>query len=369
MTARTWIRRLFARTPRTARKAPARCRPTLEALESRYVPSTLVVTKTTDTGVAGDGSLRGEIAAAASGDKITFADSLAGQTITLDAAKGQLELSKDLTIHGLGADQLTISGGDATRVFQVDGGHTDTITGLTIAHGNDDNDPTGGGGAIFNIGTLTLDHCTLWGNQADNSQGGGGAILNQGTLTIDHSILSQNHAEIGSLSLAGGGAIANRKTLTILHSTLSDNHADGDAGGAIDTFGFGGSLTLDDCTLSGNHADGAFGGGAIRNFGGLVTITNSKLSDNHADGGTGVGGGAILNFAGTLTLDHCTVSGNHANGCHGGGIANDSGGTLALLYSTVCDNFAATGADLFNDASHGSTVTLDHSTVCLRVDG
>jgi hypothetical protein len=33
MTTRTWIRRLFARKPRTVRKAPARCRPAVEALE------------------------------------------------------------------------------------------------------------------------------------------------------------------------------------------------------------------------------------------------------------------------------------------------------------------------------------------------
>ena len=35
MITRSWIRRLFARTPRTARKAPARFRPRLEALEDR----------------------------------------------------------------------------------------------------------------------------------------------------------------------------------------------------------------------------------------------------------------------------------------------------------------------------------------------
>jgi hypothetical protein len=43
MTARTWVRNLFARTPRRAlegsRKAPARFRPRLEALEGRVVPS------------------------------------------------------------------------------------------------------------------------------------------------------------------------------------------------------------------------------------------------------------------------------------------------------------------------------------------
>jgi hypothetical protein len=35
MTARCWIREMFARKPRTTRKAPARCRPLPEALEDR----------------------------------------------------------------------------------------------------------------------------------------------------------------------------------------------------------------------------------------------------------------------------------------------------------------------------------------------
>ncbi len=39
MTTRTWIRRLFARSPRTRRLAPARCRPRLETLEQRLTPS------------------------------------------------------------------------------------------------------------------------------------------------------------------------------------------------------------------------------------------------------------------------------------------------------------------------------------------
>jgi hypothetical protein len=39
MAIRSWIRKLFARTPRTVRKAPARFRPRLETLEDRLVPT------------------------------------------------------------------------------------------------------------------------------------------------------------------------------------------------------------------------------------------------------------------------------------------------------------------------------------------
>jgi hypothetical protein len=70
-------------------------------LEARLAPATLTVTNNSDTGVAGDGSLRGEIAAAAAGDTIVFAPNLAG-TITLTQGTA-LVLSKNLTIQGLGA--------------------------------------------------------------------------------------------------------------------------------------------------------------------------------------------------------------------------------------------------------------------------
>ena len=112
-----WLGRRGPRRPVTPIRR-ARLRPTLEALETRDLLSTLTVTNLLDTGVKGDGSLRGEIAAANSGDRIVFPDSLAGQTITLNPGNGPLVLRKDLTIQGPGADKLTISGNNATEVWR-----------------------------------------------------------------------------------------------------------------------------------------------------------------------------------------------------------------------------------------------------------
>src|SRR5262249_42582530 len=47
MTSRSWIRTLFARTPRTVRKAAALCRPAVEALEDRLTPAYLAFTPLT----------------------------------------------------------------------------------------------------------------------------------------------------------------------------------------------------------------------------------------------------------------------------------------------------------------------------------
>jgi hypothetical protein len=46
MTARTWVRRLFARPPRTSRQEPARFRHILESLEGRCAPAILTANST-----------------------------------------------------------------------------------------------------------------------------------------------------------------------------------------------------------------------------------------------------------------------------------------------------------------------------------
>ena len=86
---------------------------------------------------AGNFSLREAIFNSIAGGSINFAPSLTGGTITL--TQGQLVIDKALTIKGLGADKLTISGDNASRVFKVDDALNTAsrvfIDGLTIANG------------------------------------------------------------------------------------------------------------------------------------------------------------------------------------------------------------------------------------------
>jgi hypothetical protein len=373
-----WFGRRGRRRPLTPTRRVRYRPPTLEALGTRDLLSTLTVTNLRDTGVSGDGSLRGEIAAAANGDQIVFARALVGHTITLNAANGPLLLNKDLAISGPGAARLTISGNNGTEVFSVAAGASDTITGLTIADGNADGLFLGGGG-IVNNGTLTLANSTLSGNHADNNGFfGGGGILNFGSLTVNDSALSDNHAD--GVFGAGGG-IFNGGMLTIEQSTLSGNHADVGQGGGIFNQG---TVTIEHSTLSGNHADGGQGGGIFNQ--GTVTIDHSAVLGNHADGG-GAGGGIFNDIVfngsvGTVTLDHSAVLGNHADGGQGGGIVNQ--GALTLDFSAVAGNSAVIGADLDNhggtatlnhslagvlDNNSSGTVTLNHSFVGVRMDG
>src|SRR5260370_15718459 len=123
-------RALSRRRQQTLRK-PARLGrsfvPRLEPLEDRTVLSTLTVTNPADSG---DGSLRGMIAVAQSGDQIVFDTGLKGQTITLTS--GPLAIAQSLDIEGPGADKLAISANHASRIFAISGGVTVTIAGLTI---------------------------------------------------------------------------------------------------------------------------------------------------------------------------------------------------------------------------------------------
>src|SRR5262249_49541082 len=109
---------------------------------------------------AGAGSLRAAIAladASAGADTIDFAPGLTG-TITLTS--GELTLSTDVYIEGGGL--ITISGNDASRVFDVTGG-TSTLHALTMTHGYSGGY---GGGVQVLAGDLTIADSTLSANSA-----------------------------------------------------------------------------------------------------------------------------------------------------------------------------------------------------------
>src|SRR5262245_18115671 len=417
MRFRTLFDALSARSPRTpdrrgcyapvGNRRPAPFRPHLEALENRWVPSTLTVTNALDTGALGDGSLRGEIAAAQSGDTINFAPGLAGQTISLTG--GELAITKSLDIEGPGAKQLTVSGNHTSRVFDISAGVTVTIAGMTVT------------GGLANGSSPVL-----------ASTGGG--ILNRGSLTLTNDVLSNNQAvgdagtsPLGRVGGAVGGGLANLGTLTVSSSAFTGNqargadHSSGNSagnalGGAILSSGVA-SITDSEFTFnvaqagsncSGN-IDASGTGGAIQNSGSL-TVVGSTFSHNQAVGGNdssgpvrpGLGsGGAILcggptGPAATLEVSASTFDHNQAIGSNNnrvspaksdvlsgpneafGGAIHLSGGSSAISGCTIVHNSALGGAggagqdgglawggglDTFNAFGRGLTATVSNSTI------
>jgi predicted outer membrane repeat protein len=298
--------------------ARLRFRPGLEALEERWLPSTLTVQTTNDSGV---GSLRSAIAAARQGDTINFLPGLFTSGPQIVTLSGELLIKHGLTIAGPGSDKLTISGGDTFRVFEIAPNVQKpvTLSGLTISDGftTGTSYPTCAGGGIYNASTLTVSNCTL----SHNSAPQGGAINNQGTLTLNNCTLSNNTALTNS---GVGGAIMNGGLLmTVSGCTISGNSAP--AGGGIWNGGTGKTTIDAGTTFSGNNAGS---GGAIYNWNGgtgTLTITGCTLSDN-----TGHLGGGIFLFGGTLTVSGCTLTGNSAT--QGGGIYSRAG---ALVVSNT----------------------------------
>jgi hypothetical protein len=295
----SWLgKRLRAAPGRPSHVSPRKrspYRPRLEALEDRTVPSgghkpsTWTVTTTADSG---PGSLRADIAAAASGDTINFAPSLDGQTITLTS--GELVINKNLTVKGPGQGQLTISGDyqpsyppTGSRVFEVDGGITATISGLTISNGFVEYN-TGGGG-ILNYGNLTVSGCTLSGNVANF----GGAIDNNGTLTVSGCTLSDNQFTNQSGQMGGGGLYnANAARATVTASTITGNSGPpvigntddpsmyGDGGGIYN----GGWMTLSGTTVTDNTPY-ELGGGIYEDLYASLSILNKSVVANNTSGG------------------------------------------------------------------------------------
>jgi hypothetical protein len=274
-------------------RSQLRFHPHVETLETRYLPST--VTNLLDSG---PGSLRQAILDTPAGGTVDFQADLTG-TITLTS--GELAIRKDLTISGPGATAITVSGNNASRVFEIAGPFTVSVSGLTIADG-----------------------------LADSASGGG--ILNNGTLTVTDSVISGNTASSG-----WGGGVANNGTLTLSRCTVSGNSADM-AGGGV--FNFYGTMTLADSTVSGNTTPGN-GGGINNNTNGTLMITGSTLSGNSATSTNSGIGGAIVNFA-ALAVTNSAFANNSAT-AFGGGIENDGPGPLSVANSTISGNIAGFG--------------------------
>jgi hypothetical protein len=312
--------------------------PCPEMLENRTVLSSFTAMNNLDSG---PGSLRQAVLDAnqAGGtNSISFASSVTSIALT----SGELAISDNLTIDGPGSKSLTISGGNSSRVFDLQSGTTVTIEGMTIAQGlaggNAPVYPSCGGG-ILNLASLTLDDVLVDGNQAVG----------------DPTVVVSGSAIFNSLGGALGGGIENFGTLQVTDSTISNNqalgadNADGSSlpfpsfpgnalGGGIGNFG---TLTVTDSTFKGNVAQagnggmGAFaaigGGGAIVNDASL-TVDKTSFRDNQALGGSnslspthnghalggGIMSGTLLALLGersaTLAVSDSTFSGNLAQG-------------------------------------------------------
>ncbi len=328
--------------------------------------SNLTVTSNANSG---NGTLRQAIAEACNGSTINFDMNQVVSPITLTT--GELLINKNLTIQGPGANQLTVSGNLASRIFNINAGMTVTINGLTMADGRRTGAGTNQGGAVFNSGLLTITNSIISGNSVSgttDSQGGGIYSASGSTLQIDNSTITGNSVTGGGASNGGGGIFSIGTSLIMINSTISANSVSGatnqNSGGGILKTG-GTVLTIKDSTISGNSATGGSltQGAGIADFG-TSSITNSTLSGNLASGASGNTGGAIFHSGSTMTLTNCTLSSNSAT--DGGGITR-IGGTVNVRNTIIAGNsgtkpdvngiFVSQGHNLIGSSNGGSGFT------------
>ena len=334
------------------------------------------------------GMLRYAVLNAPKGATITFDPALNGQTIALDSGSpnNHIKVTQDLTIQGPGP--LTISGGNATRIFFIGGGNV-AISGVTLANGlaKGGDGGTGGGGAgmggaiFLNAGFLTLSNVVFSGNRAQG--GNGGAASGGGGGGFGGNAMGDNGANGGDLGGAGGIASGQAG----IDGGAGGPGAGGGSGGGGSQaagnggnggFGGGGGLAGSGCgafgaLLEGNGGSGGFGGGggvgrtSTGGFGGgagTVITGTCTTAVPLAGGGGGAGfGGAIFAASGSLLAVNTTFLSNLAISGMGGGILSKNGqakgAALFICSSSFCGpgynaSVTLSGVSLFEGSSAAS---------------
>ena len=382
--------------------------------------ATFTVTNLFDSGT---GSFRQAIFNAntqAGVDEIIFDTGGVPSTITLTS--GALNIADSVNILGPGANLLTVSGNNNSRIFNINNRGSDIldvlISGLTLTNGN----ATSSGGAIFNAGDLKIVNSTISGNRVEGSDsvynyyynyydnfgfgyytdagdGSGGGIYNSGELTITNSIIRDNTVYGGDSFKPnpgngnGGGIFNSSGSLEVNNSIISGNRAFGGYseytsgtgnGGGI--FNRSGDVTLNSSTISSNGAFGGvgFGGGGTADGGGIVNssgdlvVTNSTITDNRVEGGSAVLGNTGNSYgggiSGEVTVIDSTISSNTAKGGDGfSGAANGYGGGISgqvtVINSTISGNTAKGGNCYYGNPGNGfgggiwGSGTLTNSTI------
>ncbi len=153
---------------------------------------------------------------------------------------GDLDISQDLTIIGDSKSTTILDGNASDRVFHVMGSYVQ-ISDITIRNGAIPTGSETGGGAVLTDGdsTLNIKSAVITGNQAPDTYGGaidnsgntqlrdvlftnnsghwGGAVFNIGVITINNTTFANN------TSTQTGGGLDNNSTATIVNTTFSGN--------------------------------------------------------------------------------------------------------------------------------------------------
>jgi predicted outer membrane repeat protein len=276
-----------------------RCRLDLDALEPRDVPATLHVTNGDDSG---PGSLRAALDEMNNGPLMNqLVEIVIDEGVTDIQLESQLYAynSAGVVIEGVSEGRVHIhpvAGSEGAFRFLTSGlGNSGVSTLLHLAvtdFGTNEN-----GGALLNLGTLTVDDCWFQRNVAG---GNGGAIASTGfNLTIEESLFGGAFQWDGNTAAGVGGAIwfapAGVNNLTVTDSQFGSNIAS--LGGGIYTV----TLGTTDIEITFFVYNTATTGAAIFHEGGILQIVGNPefwhITFNYA-----ASGGAAVYTVGAASI-------------------------------------------------------------------
>jgi hypothetical protein len=184
----------------------------------------------------------------------------------------------------------------------------------------------GFGGAIFNLGSLSLINCQFFTNSAVGGNGGdGGAGQDGGTR-------GGNGGRGGDGGVGRGAGVFNAGPFFLINSTFSANLARGGSGGVG---GAGGGGLVPGMAANGGAAGSAAGAGFYTtNKDPGAVVLNCTFSGNTCQGGDSADGGTSSGGNG--------LAGPRGGNALGGGIAN--AGSLGITNSTFFKNTVRGGA-------------------------
>ena len=256
--------------------------------------------------------------------------SLKRNTDLADGATGDLDVTSDITVTGIGNDApcsgIGCSSIDAKaakdRVFDVAAAGDLRLENLSVANGKaakDDFNPVQildevSGGCIRVAGDFEADDFVA---QRCSSPDDGGCIgfVDGATGAFEDSLLTACKAKDG-----GGGIESDLADVDLERVTISGSSA-GDDGGGIELSG--GQVTARNLTLSGNKA--REGAGLELEGGATAVLNNVTLAANKASDGA-----SLHNDGSTITISNSIVSSKKGNDCSGPVTSDDNnidGGT------------------------------------------
>jgi CSLREA domain-containing protein len=254
---------------------------------------------------------------------------------TYDDSILDLDITDNLDLIGAGRDTTIIEAG-ATRgalgskVFAIQGLTTVFMTEITVRHGFITESR---GAGIQNSGHLTITNCHIRDNTADNNSDGGGIGSTNGRTFVNNCTFSGNEALAGG---AGGGAYGG----TFRNSQFVNNTA-GEGGGV-----YGGYI--ENCHFENNTAGGG-GGVSTRGW-----ILNSVFINNNA-----TRGGAIYSSIGSPIIENTRILNNTAT-ARGGGMYFDNTNRVVVLNSLISGNSASTGGAIHSEQG---AVNVNNTTI------